>query len=118
MRRASIGTFESADTSESVVPSSSTRPASGLSKPATKFTSVLLPHPDRPNNAMMPGVGASMDTSKTKSPRCFLSCRLSTRLASESFAHETREEFRQQQPRQAENKGNRREPRGQDIAVR
>ena len=51
--------------SVSTRPSTTTLPWSGAISPATAFTIVVLPEPERPNNAVTPA-GATKDASSAK----------------------------------------------------
>src|SRR5438270_1706399 len=64
MRRRSAGTAMPARLSVSTSSSRRTSPASGARRPEIMLTSVVLPLPERPKTAVMPGVGAAKDASR------------------------------------------------------
>src|SRR5688572_27425296 len=118
MRRRSVGRRLPLRESSSTTPSISTCASSAASKPATMLTSVVLPQPERPNSPTTPEVETSIATSSVNPSRRF-SARMLNMPASapEQPLHAPRDELGDQQADQAEREGNRREPRGECIAV-
>src|SRR4051812_5311220 len=92
------------------------RPESASSNPAMTSTVVDFPHPDRPNKATTPGVGASNATCSAKSSRRLSTDTLSM-SAAQSAAHCAREPFRKHEPAEAEHERHHRKPQCQRIAV-
>src|SRR5918994_42678 len=116
MRRRSVGRRVRLRESSSTTPSISTCASSAASKPATMLTSVVLPQPERPNRPTTPEVETSIATSSVNPSRRF-SARMLNMLAPEQPLHAPRDELGDQQAEQAEREGNRREPRGECVAV-
>src|SRR3546814_3729433 len=55
--------------SNNTAPLTTMRPRLGRARPASRFTSEVLPEPDLPNSARMPSLGAAKATSMEKSPK-------------------------------------------------
>src|SRR2546427_9551634 len=114
MRRRSTGTARAARVSVSTSLSRRMSPASAAQSPEMMLTSVLLPLPERPNSAMMPGVGAAKLASR-ENPGRVLSTETCNMLAAEQAAHAPHQQLGGQQSQQAECKRQQREPQRQRI---
>src|SRR2546421_624445 len=91
-------------------------PASGARSPEMMLTSVVLPLPERPNSAMMPGVGAAKLASR-QNPGRLLSTDTCSMSAAEQAAHAPYQQLAGQEPQQAERQRQRREPQRQSISA-
>src|SRR5262249_31642181 len=118
MRRCCAGMFSRVALSSSFTASTWMRAASAGNSPAMMLASVLLPQPERPNNAVTPGVGASIATSTLNAPRCFLTSRLSIYSTSQAAPQPRAERLGVDQPCQAQGEGQACEARCQHFAHR
>src|SRR6266480_372376 len=116
MRRRSTGTAMAARVSVRTSSSRRMSPASGAQSPEMMLTSVLLPLPERPNSAMMPGVGAANLASR-ENPGRFLTTETCSMSAAEQAAHAPHQQFGGQESQQAERKRQHREPQRQCVAA-
>src|ERR1700687_4106805 len=89
-------------------------PASGAESPEMMLTSVVLPLPERPNSAMMPGVGAA-NVASSENPGRFLTTETCNILAAQQAAHTPHQQVRGQKDHQAQPEGQHREPQRQRI---
>src|SRR6267154_4482665 len=114
MRRRSTGTATPARVSVSTSPSSRMSPASATESPEMTLTRVVLPLPERPNSAMMPGVGAAKVASRENPGRVLITetCNM---LAAEQAAHAPHQQLGGEESQQAESKRQHREPQRQRI---
>ena len=78
------------------------------------LTSVLLPLPERPNSAMMPGVGAAKVASR-QNPGRLLSTDTCNMSAAEQAAHAPHQQLGGKESQQAERQRQHREPQRQRV---
>src|SRR5689334_8760536 len=104
MRRRSAGTAMPRLASVRTSPSRRTTPASGSSSPEMTLVRVLLPLPERPKSAMIPGVGAVKVASR-RNPPSSLTTETSSTSAAQITAHAADQQLRDQQADQAEREG-------------
>src|ERR1700674_3334496 len=115
MRRRSTGTAIPARVSVSTSSPSRMSPASGAESPEMMLTSVVLPLPERPNSAMMPGVGAA-NVASSENPGRFLTTETCNILAAQQAAHAPHQQLRRQESQQAQPEGQHRKPQRQCVA--
>src|SRR5215469_13813288 len=119
MRRRSTGTARPRRVSVSTSSSTRISPVSGASSPAMRLTSVVLPLPERPKSAVMPGVGASNLASRENSGRRRITETYSmSALAAEQDAHAPYQQLCREEPEQPERERQDRKPQRQHVAVR
>src|SRR2546430_4744431 len=116
MRRRSTGTAMAARVSVSTSSSRRMSPASAAQSAEMVLTRVLLPLPERPNSAMMPGVGAANLASR-ENPGRFLTTETCSMSAAEQAAHAPHQQFGGQESQQAERERQHREPQRQCVAA-
>src|ERR1700686_1448511 len=114
MRRRSTGTAIPARVSVSTSSPSRMSPASGAESPEMMLTSVVLPLPERPNSAMIPGVGAE-NVAPSETRGRFLTTDTCNILAAQQAAHAPHQQFGGQKSHQAQPEGQHREPQRQRI---
>ena len=78
------------------------------------LTSVVLPLPERPNSAMMPGVGAAKVASR-QNPGRFLTTETCSMSAAEQAAHAPHQQLGGKESQQAERQRQHREPQRQRV---
>ena len=81
-----------------------------------RLTRVVLPQPERPNSATMPGVGASSSARRVK-PSRFLRTDTRSILTTQKATHTPRQQLSRQQTQQAQEQRNNSEPQGHGIAA-
>src|SRR5215469_16207615 len=118
MRRRSTGTARPRRVSVSTSSSTRISPVSGASSPAMRLTSVVLPLPERPKSAVMPGVGASNLASRENSGRRRITETYSmSALTAEQDAHAPHQQLCGEQPEQPERERQDRKTQCQHLAV-
>src|SRR5580704_8194523 len=117
MPRRSTAIAVPAAVSLSTSSSSRTLPLSGSSSPQMRFTSVVLPLPERPNSAVMPGVGAANCAANVNPERSLRTATLSMSAPPQVAAHAPHQELGGEQTQQAERKRQQRQAQCRRIAA-
>src|SRR5450432_290981 len=117
IRRRSTGTSTARAASNQSRPSRRTWPLAGRTSPAIALTSVVLPAPDAPNNAVTPGVGQANRALSSNGARRTVRSTSSTTLLSQPSAQAAREQLGEAESGEPEAKRQRCETRRRELAA-